>query len=239
MGVCKLCGEDKQLVKSHIIPRSFYMQFRKIDNRGIHIASTEADKPPKRSQTGIYERIVCRDCEDLFSPWDDYAIELLLTEVQDYQKIYYKDKCIGYRINEYNYHYLKLFFLSVLWRMSVSKHEFFQKINLESDEKTIGEMIKHKDAGNPCSNPIFILSFTDPLRTFLVNPSLLKFEGYDYYVLYFAGYKIFIKKEKGIPLWLDEYILKPKLPLLVIYQDLFSSKEYKSFDETSRRLYSE
>jgi hypothetical protein len=127
---CKYCGQEKKLIDAHIIPEAF---FRPLLN--------EKDPPqlmtniggifPKRVRKGIYDKtILCRECEDNFAPWDDYAQSLLLQRLKDTRALWHGGEIAGLAFPNYDYTKLKLFFISVLWRASVSTQRFYEKIQL-------------------------------------------------------------------------------------------------------------
>lgn len=64
IGVCALCGEERELMKSHIIPAFAYRWLKKSSGNG-HIRSTQ--NPNKRIQDGFKKRLLCNECENRFS----------------------------------------------------------------------------------------------------------------------------------------------------------------------------
>src|SRR6266446_7538891 len=81
---CQLCGEDKKLIKAHIIPQCLYMPIQEPypEERMIRISK----KPgiyPKRSPTGVHDNgILCAGCDNrVFGNWDKYAGKLLLQKI--------------------------------------------------------------------------------------------------------------------------------------------------------------
>jgi hypothetical protein len=80
--ICKLCGKDEKLIKAHIIPESLWPH-RKQGGKQI-VYSSIHKYYPKRSPKGIYDtKILCEHCEKQFSPWDDYAQSLLLSDIEN------------------------------------------------------------------------------------------------------------------------------------------------------------
>lgn len=63
-GICALCKEERELMKSHIIPAFVYRWLKKSSGNG-HIRSTK--NPNKRVQDGVKERLLCNECESRFS----------------------------------------------------------------------------------------------------------------------------------------------------------------------------
>ncbi|MHC5721755.1 MAG: hypothetical protein ACYTX0_59500, partial [Nostoc sp.] len=94
------------------------------------------------------KNILCDECEKIFGVWDEYAQQLLTDESLHGEPILYDTQCIGWRVTEYDYIRLKLFFISLLWRASVSKQDFYQKVNLGSFEEKAKELIVQKNPGS-------------------------------------------------------------------------------------------
>jgi hypothetical protein len=62
--ICKGCGKDKKLVKSHIIPAAFFRDLTDGED-DLNLVSGDQIGIAKRSRTGIYDKsILCKDCED-------------------------------------------------------------------------------------------------------------------------------------------------------------------------------
>ncbi len=65
-GICKLCQKEKNLQKSHLTP-SFVTRWLKESSPGF-IRSSQ--NPNVRTQDGIKDYLLCKDCEQLFSKWE-------------------------------------------------------------------------------------------------------------------------------------------------------------------------
>lgn len=60
---CKLCNQNKKLVKAHIIPERFFKSI-KISEKPLQIYAAKAGTYPKRSHIGLYDpHILCYECE--------------------------------------------------------------------------------------------------------------------------------------------------------------------------------
>ena len=145
---CTFCLRDKKkLVKAHVIPRCFYEKMRISRNEPFQALTNTAGRYPTKSRIGIYDpQILCDDCEKMFQKYDDYACRLLLSDFTESNFVLDPSgNKIGYWLNGIDYQKLKLFFLSVLWRASVSKREEFKRVRIGSFEAEIREMIKNSD----------------------------------------------------------------------------------------------
>lgn len=100
-------------------------------------------------QAGISDRtIVCQACESRFSKYDDHGYRVF-TNVFRQKKVYsdHQGNRCAYLLPRVDYHRLKLFVLSLLWRASVSQHLFFRRVTLGPHQETIRSMIDADDAG--------------------------------------------------------------------------------------------
>lgn len=229
--ICKMCLKDKPLIKAHVIPAAFYRYMKK-DDRPLEIRSIEKGVPKRRSYTGIYDKnILCEDCERLFQKYDDYAQKLLLPDPKGADHIIGPDgQKEGYKVNNVNYHCLKLFFLSLLWRASASVREEFSKVNTGPFEEELRHRIRRDDPGNRDYFSVTILRFDHVLgKNFLLDPHKTRINSLNYYVFYLsAGYKAYIKVDKR-PLTgpLASIVLSPQKPLYIPFdKEFLKSKDF-------------
>src|SRR5262245_48953601 len=127
---CRFCGERSDFIDAHVIPEGFFKRLR--DGREIpRLLSNNTEDYPKRAPVGVYdEKILCAGCEPQFGPWDQYAQEVL-SEPPRGQVLKVGKHVVGYELSEaWRYDLLKLFFISVAWRASVSTHDFYKRISL-------------------------------------------------------------------------------------------------------------
>src|SRR5277367_82322 len=81
--ICRLCLRERELIEAHIIPRCFFTQLKSI--RGPMRRVTKEEPYPKRLPTGEYDTaILCAECDNLFSPWEDYTANLLMRNLSSY-----------------------------------------------------------------------------------------------------------------------------------------------------------
>lgn len=138
---CKLCNLDKKLCKSHIIPESFWKLINDEKSRSIPI-STKRQKL-KFVQNGISEELLCSDCERKLSVFESSLISDLKdigNKKSNFLKIT-EQKNGALLVENIRYQRFKLAALSILWRCSVSKHEFFSSYELGPYEEKIRKII--------------------------------------------------------------------------------------------------
>lgn len=237
MLLCKLCGEERELIDAHIIPRSFYEPLK--DGSGpIRIGSNRRGFYPKRSPSGSYDKeLVCGKCEALFSPWDDYAQRLLLNPSEEPQVVKADGQPIAYVHQTVDYHKLKLFFVSLLWRVSASKREFFSLIRLGPFEDTAKQMILSNSPKDQDTFGVALAKFEHPLGRVMLDPDRTRYFDISYCRLYLAGYIAYVKVDKRpAPGFLQDFQLAPGRPLVVILRDFKTSNELALLGKLARSI---
>ncbi len=133
---CALCKTTAMMQDSHIIPRWTYKRIIKGNPAGtpaspVRIADGSAMAYPKQAK----EYLLCRDCEELFSDWEDYISIIAvqsdnsfpaLDQLLNFTSLAGTNDQVGDASN-LNTEKIALFAASVLWRASVS--ETFSEVN--------------------------------------------------------------------------------------------------------------
>jgi hypothetical protein len=140
---CRLCRYPSELRESHIVPRSLIRLIRdeKLDDRfyALH------QKVCKKIQDGPKEYLLCDNCEQKIGGFEKYFIECVHYGKHGTEKKH-DDQCLV--IKNVDYKRTKLFFLSLLWRMSASSRSEFEPVSIRGDdEERIRQMILREDAG--------------------------------------------------------------------------------------------
>lgn len=118
--ICKYCGQRTQLIKSHIIPKSFYNLKEWERFVGINAKDFSFDK--SSYQNGCKEYLLCHKCDEQLGKLDGYAKEFLFKTIPNCPSRT-SDTLIKSFIaqkDSYNYSKLHRFFISLVWRISVS-----------------------------------------------------------------------------------------------------------------------
>ena len=106
MGECRLCGETRELQNSHIIPR-FVIRWMK--KTGATPFLRKAVDPDTRIQDH-HEKLLCEDCEQIFSDWEGkFTARVFYPHVRSQKDEFEYDE------------WLYKFVLSVSWRLLVSE----------------------------------------------------------------------------------------------------------------------
>jgi len=231
---CKMCFQDNPLIDAHIIPASFYRYLKRGDTRPLEIHTNVKGEYKRKSHIGIYDKnILCKDCEEIFQRCDEYAQRILPPDFKENNYITDNSgKKVGYKMENVNYNLLKMFFISLLWRASISTRKEFSRINIGPFEEALRFMIQIGDPGDENVFSVIVSRFNDYLgKHFILDPHNEKFDGINFCRFYLgAGYRVFIKVDKR-PLPESNifrfFILKPNHPLYVTIHSLLpSSKEF-------------
>lgn len=126
---CRLCLNIKALCESHAIPDAF---FKKLNDAGKNhdgklIALVgDSTTAPYLSNDTLQEHLLCGDCERLLNEeFDSYGINVFFGT---YGRTRSREHGIEFqRINRKG---LRLFILSVIWRVSISNHPGYGNVNL-------------------------------------------------------------------------------------------------------------
>lgn len=140
-GVCCLCGVRKKLCKAHIIPEAFYSFKETGALRKVTISDF-----PKRLQIGEYDStILCADCDNLFSSYENYAKQVLCdTFLNQFKKETQNGTIYIVHKGSFNYKKLRVFFLSLLWKASVSKTDACADVVLGRYEKLLYKILTNQ-----------------------------------------------------------------------------------------------
>lgn len=123
---CKLCLEFHPLCNSHALPRSIFNYILR-KNSGKTISVTDDKETPVQFSSDSWDaEILCANCErKMNEKYDDYGIAVFRGHEGAVMP-----EATGMRFLRIDRKRLRMFFLSVLWRMSVSTHPNYSNINL-------------------------------------------------------------------------------------------------------------
>ena len=138
-------------------------------------------------QKGITENLLCEGCEQQLSRNEKYVCDVLFGGTQiGIQR--FQNKRV---YSNLDYTKVRLFFLSLIWRMSVaSKHAMWKKVNLGPHEELVRQMVHSKNPGEPweygflCIVPLFN---GQPMEDWLLDPDWVRSEWGRMYRLVVGG----------------------------------------------------
>lgn len=224
---CKLCHKSRTLVKAHIYPEAFVRELHDPAHRGLPtlIASDNCQDRPKRSQIGVYDKnILCSECESRLGKLDTYAAKFLIQGLDEAcQPIEGGDTPLGYFVTEYDYALLKLFFLSVLWRASVSTHDFFAAVSTGAHEEALRQAIQELDPGDSDFYSVILLRVIASPDRFgetytIAAPFQLRHAGILFWRLSLGPVHVDVKCDKRrLSRPLRDAMLTPQPPALLLH----------------------
>lgn len=169
--LCHLCNEIKPLIEAHIIPKAMLKSIQVAPGKPLFILQDRDGARPKSSPQGEYDTdILCKPCDAYIGDYDNYGMSF----IKDLDRVglpfhYPNGNHRGLVVVKYDYTKLKLFFLSVLWRASISTRPFFRSINLGAYENELRDMIAQGNPGAPDQYPILLRRFVGVNPGFTVS----------------------------------------------------------------------
>jgi hypothetical protein len=233
-GYCKFCGNQKPLIKAHIIPKQFFQ----IPTGKNQLIMVDAENSyTKRCLEGVMDDgILCKDCDLAIGQYDQEAQRLLLSDLSKYKNI---DKDF-YEIpwSEFNYQKIKLFFISLVWRASISSIPFCKGVKLgDKYENMALNILKNLSLDSVDAFPLFIWKYKNvekvPIERITLEPSRFRLYGRNCCRFIFAGYHINIKMDKqGLPPIFSWLYANPSNPLIIL--EVSPDKETTLFSQIDR-----
>lgn len=177
------------------------------------VLSTIPEEKNRFEQKGIKEELLCSNCEQLFSSFEHYV-----------SQVFYRGASIKFKrennfiiIENLNYDIFKLFELSILWRVSASKYEFYNNVKLNIHEEKIRKMIINKNHGFAheygCTIWLLMQDDSNPIEDLILQPDFIRVDGQRCFRFVFGG-----------ALWL---FVVSNHPQRFIFKDLFLNEQGK------------
>jgi hypothetical protein len=217
MPMCRLCLQDKPLVKAHIVPRFMYQELFDKNKMLVQFEPHKAlDSPnyrPRKIPAGEYDPdILCRDCDGgiIGKDYEDYARKvlyggkLLLKDHVEVENLLSIEGATITQLRNIDYRKYKLFLLSILWRASISSREFSQHVSLGPHEEVIRRMLIDGAPGPETQYPILFYTYRNDANApihFIGPPMPSKTEGFRAYIFPISGviYSFFIGSSSHSP----------------------------------------
>lgn len=226
IGTCLLCDEhNMKLAKSHIIPKSLYGATLNDGLAKLHFGATGS--LPKRSPVGVYDpNILCIKCESSLSIWDNYANELFVQTDPDFIKFDIDGKPTAEVYENFEQHKLQMFFISLIWRMQVTKKAMFKQVQLGVYERKFKAALIEEDPTLIPELDVLLFKFNSPLAAAFTGPTKSRNFDVDGYRVYFAHHTCLVKIDKyPFPSLVHRSPISNKGILHIMYQDFDGSHE--------------
>jgi len=153
---------------------------------------------------------------------------LLVTDLKDAELLTDGVQVGGWTIRNYRYDLLKLFFISLLWRASVSKMSFYRRIKLGQFESVAKRLLRTNDPGSPEDFAVILARFIDaPSGGVVLDPHQDRLNGVKYCRFYLGKYVAYIKADtRPSPGIWGQFTMKPGQPLSIMRRNLQQSTEW-------------
>lgn len=234
--LCQYCNKDRKLIKAHVIPKAFFLPLRK-GNTPPRLYSQ--GNFPKKSPIGVYDKtILCLECEKKFHRWDDYAQMLLLQEFDSFSPRISNGEILAFERDTYDYEKLKLFFISLVWRASISNRDFYSQINLDNLEDSLKTRLENNEPGDADEYSTILARFDNRTgQLSMLNPHPQDFFGLDFIQFYLTGYIAYVKIDKRpIKGVLRNFQFFPNRNLYILTRDFNESSEREVLEHIVRNI---
>jgi hypothetical protein len=209
MQTCRLCDQPSKLCKSHVISEFLFKPLYDKDHQFIDVFDVSKGRV-KKSQSGWKERLLCASCESKINRFEKNSRRLFTDPLPALKP----GHAIRREFPRVDYSMLKLFFLSILWRASVSSLDVFQHVDLGPHEDKIKALLLRADPGDALVYPtlFFNIHFDGQhFRDYMVQPTYVKIEGRKCYRFLLSGFLVYIfVSSQPLPGKYPEFVLSPQ-----------------------------
>ncbi len=247
-GICESCGQERQLIKAHIYPewayRALYPDGR-VNNDAPLLLVSGSESRTRRSRIGIYDdQILCQSCDELIGRLYDGPAKryLLETPLQVFKEM---PEGSVYVLPGADPQVLKNFFLSLVWRASISQREEYGHVDSANPHQNmLKRIVVNNLATAQDSFGVFITRF----RSKTIKDASLKYSQVPYPTelnesLYWIlnlpnGYKAFASPLNNSNLGdLLPFALKQGSPVFVLeWEDFETSNEVEMLTKHLKRM---
>jgi hypothetical protein len=233
MGLCKLCGEERVLVRSHIIPIAFHRHMQCDSTVAPVVVGSASDSYPMRRPGGLYdEELLCDPCEQRFGPWDQYGAECLLQGFErDAQRMAHNGETLAYQIDDWDQEKIRMFALSLLWRAAATTNPVFRRVTLGPYEERLRQLIVAGVPDSPDNFSVLLCRWharpeNEKMALTQMSPYSWKLEGINMSKLFLGGFVFYIKSDqRAFTHPFPEIMLSLGQPVYAIAQELEDSKD--------------
>ncbi len=241
MAECRLCKQNKELRRSHVLPEFCYDACYGLGHTGNILNISTAKKV--KFQIGLREYLFCDPCEQFLN--DHYE--------KYFHSVWYDQSLIPkvippgeFTVSGLDYRRFKLFHLSVLWRAGIASRPEFKNVMLgPRHEEELRKMLLSRDPGHPDKYGLWCYLVVHPtthevMHGVVLEPELRLVRGHHVYIFVFGGAVWFYvvsshKKTEVVPSEFDiSGILRTGV--LTINQDNFIMDAFSRFFEITEKL---
>ncbi len=241
-GRCRLClKEGNLLTKSHIIPEFMYKSLYDQHHRMVKAIPREIAKGTGKAisvHSGEYESgILCRHCDgSVIGGYERYSHSVLYggpfpeDPTPANTNFAAPDGFTFSRCTKVNYTKFKLFLLSILWRASISKRQFFEDVHLGPYEEIIRRMLLDGDPKGPEDFPVILITWLNDTalpKALIGPPSKATDQGGSHYIWPIGGVVyVFYVSPNAIPSNLMPFTILPTEEVSLLHVPLGEGWEF-------------
>jgi hypothetical protein len=197
-GRCRLCLEEKELRKSHVLSEFLYEQtYERSDpeqpkqGRMLKVPA-DTDEKPRQLQKGLRERLLCGRCEQHLNRIGEQYASRVIKRIDETEVSTGEQYTI---VTGVEYRPFKLFLMTQLWRAGVASDAFWKEVRLGPHEERLREMLLQANPGKPHEYACEIFRNRDPgdlagdlASRAVVQPMVGRSTGHTYYGFIARGY---------------------------------------------------
>jgi len=200
MEICKLCKQEKKLIKnSHILSdflhSDIYDKNHKLRLVDV-VALSKGIRNEYRRSSATYEGgLLCKECDnETIGKYETYVSNLIKENLRESEKIICKRVTNSHRLNfielsNLNYTKTKLFLLSLLWRAGISTRNEYKEVDLGIYSEIIRKQIFENTPSKDDDTQISIYKFEEGSNysSFIGQPRRHKFGHSTAYSIIITG----------------------------------------------------
>lgn len=212
--VCALCLKAEPLVSSHVIPKFNFRQIKN-GNGQYHVLSPDPKAPRRKDQTELREPLLCKYCDTVVvRDGETYLSKLLYGEpgTTGITRAINGEPAV-WTLTNLDFGKVQRALISILWRMHVSKQDFFKQVDLgpKHSEAIRVSILNQTPVGQfdypvSCAMPLLDgKHYTDILAT----PDVLRADGNRIYRCLISGFVFsFVIGSAELAVWLRPFVLQ-------------------------------
>lgn len=183
---CRLCRNERPLMKSHIIPEFFWTPLYDAKHQ---VSSKAASRRYRgRVRKGVRERLLCSACEGHLGVYEHYVADLWYGNNKFPTQLRLDDAAV--RLVEYAP--FKLLHLSILWRAHESSLPEFSAVALGTYAAQLREHLLNGSAPSSSTFPLAAQVIVNPLDSSVMHdmiapPTFHRIDGRRVYVMIYGG----------------------------------------------------
>jgi hypothetical protein len=184
--ICALCRQVRVLRKSHVIPEFMFTSLYDEKHRFYSISNI-ASKPNRFLQKGPREKLLCDECEQRISLYESYASNVFFGNAAS------KPVRIptGFLFTGLDYKPLKLFFLSLLWRLGTTSIRELKGAELGPHQEHVRALLGADDPADFLTYPAMVTALTfdqKHIPDLIVPPLHSRIEGRRVWAVVISGF---------------------------------------------------